>query len=325
MLGTLLVVSITLALASAVDALILFGGGAGVNRVYYGTDTRAVSLLTGASLAFALAIFRPTGTTSPATPSAKGSSALGWAGLLALSAVLVEIHYASGASSWLYPFGMVGLDLAVAVIIAAVVLRPGSAVGRIFSVAPARRLGQISYGVYLWHFPLFLWLTAAATGVSGPSLLGLRVAVTLLVSIVSFVMIEQPVRRRRVPNWLVAGLAPIAAGGACAALFAAAAAAAPPLATATLPKPPVRLEGTQACRVTLTDTKQYGVVTALAGGRGGPATGMAGRRRAELGLTHPRYVPYLPAEEGAGDRRLARLLARPWADDRGAPVRRRGR
>jgi len=258
-LGSLLAVSVTLALASAVEALILFHGGAGVNRVYYGTDTRAVSLLTGASLAFALALLGPGETMSRGTNPARRSGALGWGALLALSAVLAMMHYADGSSPWLYPFGMVGLDLAVAVIIAAVVLRPASPAGRMLSVAPARRLGQISYGVYLWHFPLFLWLTAATTGVSGASLLGLRLSVTLLVSVVSFVLIEQPVRRRRLPNWLVAGLAPAAMGAACAALFAAAAAAAPPLAAAPLPTPPPRLEGTQVCRVTLTDTKHYGL------------------------------------------------------------------
>jgi peptidoglycan/LPS O-acetylase OafA/YrhL len=258
-LRTLLAVSVTLALASAVEALILVHGGAGVNRVYYGTDTRAVSLLTGASLAFALALLRPGQTVGRAGPAAKHSGALGWGALLALSVVLAMMHYADGASPWLYPFGMVGLDLAVALIIAAVVLYPTSAVGRIFSVAPARGLGQISYGVYLWHFPLFLWLTAATAGVSGAPLLGLRLSVTLLVSVISFVLIEQPVRRRKLPNWLVAGLAPAAMGAACAALFAAAAAAAPPTTAAPLPKPPARLEGAQVCRVTLTDTKQYGL------------------------------------------------------------------
>ena len=57
-MGMLLAMSVTLALASAVEAMILFHGGAGANRVYYGTDTRAVGLLTGASLAFALALLR---------------------------------------------------------------------------------------------------------------------------------------------------------------------------------------------------------------------------------------------------------------------------
>jgi peptidoglycan/LPS O-acetylase OafA/YrhL len=120
LLATLLAISVTLALASAVEAMILFHGGAGVNRVYYGTDTRAASLLTGASLAFVLAIFRRPDAAGRTTAAAGGSGVLGWCALLALSAVLAMLHYADGTSPWLYPFGLVALDLAVAVIIAAV-------------------------------------------------------------------------------------------------------------------------------------------------------------------------------------------------------------
>jgi peptidoglycan/LPS O-acetylase OafA/YrhL len=259
-LGTLLSLTVIVALASAVEAALLFHGGTGVNRVYYGTDTRAVSLLTGASLAFALAIFRPPNSARPGSQPAKGGCLLGWTALLALVAVLVMMHYAQGGSKWLYLYGMVGLDVAVAVVIAAVVLRPASAVGRIFSLAPARGLGQISYGVYLWHFPLFLWLTTAVTGVSGTPLLILRLAATLMISMASYVLIEQPVRRRKLPNWLVRSLAPVAMGGACAAVFVAAAAASPPLASAPLPTPSAALQGTQAaCPVLLTDTRQYGL------------------------------------------------------------------
>ena len=86
MMGTLLAMSVTLALASAVEAMILFHGGAGANRVYYGTDTRAVGLLTGASLAFALALLRRPDSSERTTSPALGSGALGWCALLALSA-----------------------------------------------------------------------------------------------------------------------------------------------------------------------------------------------------------------------------------------------
>ena len=68
--------SVTLALASAVEAMILFHGGAGANRVYYGTDTRAVGLLTGASLAFALALLRRPDSSERTTSGALGSGAL---------------------------------------------------------------------------------------------------------------------------------------------------------------------------------------------------------------------------------------------------------
>ena len=57
-LRALLIFSVACAVASAIDMALLFDGGRGLNRVYYGTDTRAFSLLTGASFAIALAVFR---------------------------------------------------------------------------------------------------------------------------------------------------------------------------------------------------------------------------------------------------------------------------
>ena len=56
-------------------------------------------------------------------------------------------------------------------------------------------MGRISYGLYLWHYPLFLWLDPARTGLSGGGLLALRVAASLLVAIGSFYLIERPIRR----------------------------------------------------------------------------------------------------------------------------------
>ncbi len=62
------------------------------------------------------------------------------------------------------------------------------------AATPLPALGAISYGVYLLHFPIFLWLTPARTGWDGLALFGLRVAVTLGAAIAMFRLVERPVR-----------------------------------------------------------------------------------------------------------------------------------
>ena len=269
-LVVLLVASVIGICASAADAALRLNGGKSLDRVYYGTDTRAASLLVGASLAIAFAILdlpRRAGDRDPLATGNNDSSR--WSqryieipGLLAVASVLAMMHFAGSNSLWLYPWGLLGLDLAVAVIIAAVVLFPHSATGRTFALRPLRAIGIISYGIYLWHFPLFLWLDTSATGLSGTPLFMFRVAATLVISLISFFLIEQPVRRRRLPSWLVRSLTPIAAGAAALALVIAASVEGSALAPAT---PPVIttawLKGTdRPCEASLTDTNQYGLV-----------------------------------------------------------------
>jgi peptidoglycan/LPS O-acetylase OafA/YrhL len=261
-LQVLLAISVTGAVASAIEVALLFDGGRGLNRVYYGTDTRAAGLLIGASLAIGLNIYlrRPSGARRPTAPSGRG---LGAVAAVALLAVLVMIDFANGSSAWLYPLGLVGLDLAVVLVIAAVVLQPTSFVGRILSLRPLCAIGLISYGLYLWHFPLYQWLDTNSTGVSGTTLLLLRLTVTVAVSVCSFLLIEQPIRQRRLPTWLVRSLVPLAAGGALATLLIASAVGSLPLGVpsdSVLPKAPAKLEGSDpACTLTLKDTGGYGV------------------------------------------------------------------
>jgi hypothetical protein len=159
--------------------------------------------------------------------------------------------------------GLAGVDLAVALVIAAVVLAPATLVARALAVTPLRVIGQISYGIYLWHFPLFLWLDESSTGLSGMPLLCLRIAVTLVVSLLSFVFLEQPIRRRIVPPRLVRTLAPVAAGGAVLLLLIASSAQAPGFNASAAPAPPkstAKLTGSApGCQVPLKDTGQYGL------------------------------------------------------------------
>ena len=58
-------------------------------------------------------------------------------------------------------------------------------------------MGRISYGLYLYHWPLFLAIDHHHTGLSGAWLLIVRLAVTAAAATVSFFLIEEPIRTRR--------------------------------------------------------------------------------------------------------------------------------
>jgi len=212
-LAALLGLSIAGALASAAEMAWLFHGGSGLNRVYYGTDTRAQGLLAGAALAAATALARRR---QRRPLSRSGQSVLAGAGLAGAGGLAAATAYASGTAGWLYQGGFLAVDVAaVAVIACAASPVARSPLGALLSWRPLRALGLVSYGVYLWHFPLFLWLTAASTGVSGAALFGLRCATTLAVAIVSYFVVEQPIRTRRVTG---RSLAVLASSGMAAAL-----------------------------------------------------------------------------------------------------------
>jgi hypothetical protein len=112
---------------------------------------------------------------------------------------------------------LTGLALLAAVVLAYLVCAPGGVGARLLSLPPLPWLGRISYGLYLWHFPLFQWLTAERTGLSGVALFAVRMLAALLAATVCYYVLELPARRlfaarpqrRRVPSWQ--RLAPVTA------------------------------------------------------------------------------------------------------------------
>ncbi|HEX5267255.1 MAG TPA: acyltransferase family protein, partial [Acidimicrobiales bacterium] len=136
----------------------------------------------------------------------------------------------------------------VAVVIAAVAVVPSSPVPWLLSRSPLRFLGRISYGMYLYHWPLFLVLDHARTGLLGPRLLVVRLAATTGASVVSYYLVEQPIRRGALRHWRAAaalpvGVATVAAGTLVATTLPVVSAAAVPLADRTHATVPARASG----------------------------------------------------------------------------------
>jgi peptidoglycan/LPS O-acetylase OafA/YrhL len=164
----------------------LYRPGADPGRVYYGTDARASALLVGCALAAALA-GRDLGS------GRRRLLALG--AVPATTAVAWAWARADGGAGWLYRGGLTLLAGAVAAGLAYLVAAPRGWGARVLSVPPLVWLGRISYGVYLWHWPLFGLLTADRTGLPADALTAVRLAAAVLVAAVTFYLVELPVRR----------------------------------------------------------------------------------------------------------------------------------
>lgn len=209
----LLKVCLVLAALSAAVMVVLYDPAVDPSRLYYGTDTRAQSLLLGSALAAALAAglrFRSLASRRAVVNAATVLTlvlAWAWTGLAPFGL--------PPSSGLLYRGGFTLLAAAVCLVILACTQVGNNPIRRALSFEPLRRLGLISYGVYLFHWPIFAWLDAERTGLpaGGLRLLALRLAVTLAVALASYFLVEKPIRegalRRVLPVSLQAWLLPI--------------------------------------------------------------------------------------------------------------------
>jgi peptidoglycan/LPS O-acetylase OafA/YrhL len=152
---------------------------------YYATDARAHTLLIGALLALLLLSWKP---------GARARRALALAAIPAIVAVLVAAHGASGTAASYYRGGSALFAGVVAVLIAGVV-QPGP-VSALLSTRSLAWIGRISYGLYLWHWPIDVWLVPSRVHVGTNTLNALRLGVTFAAAIASYYLVERPIRER---------------------------------------------------------------------------------------------------------------------------------
>ena len=157
--------------------------------IYYGTHTRAAELLLGSALAclFGQRIEKL------AVNKAKSLSTLY---IVPIVGVVVLSRFSSVDSPWVYSGALTAFaGLSVICLIAAIQAGP---VRSILSSSPLVRVGEVSYGLYLIHWPVIVWLNSERVDLQPTALFVLQVIVTVILTLVSYWLIEQPIRRRKV-------------------------------------------------------------------------------------------------------------------------------
>lgn len=168
------------------------------SRLYFGTDTHGFALLFGA--AFGL-LWQPQQRAQGFGMVRRGMGVLFGmamlAGLVALFAVMGE------DTPTLYPWGFLlaavaGIGLVVSV------THPGLPLGRWLDAQPLRWIGERSYGIYIWHWPVFM-LTRPGIDLRGfdaGTALALRLGLTLLIAALSYRYVETPIRQGAIERLL---------------------------------------------------------------------------------------------------------------------------
>ena len=177
--------------ASAIAALHI--GATNLERAYYGTDTRAYQLLAGAALALTPQLLD--------LGSARRAARRGSSARAALAALVVLATSAFTMSPIVR-----GIFVATIAFVLIVALEndPGSRTQRVLSTSPMTYLGRISYGIYLWHWPVIIVCTYGRH-VSPLALFAITTPVATALAALSFHLIERPIRlssvldRYRVP------------------------------------------------------------------------------------------------------------------------------
>jgi peptidoglycan/LPS O-acetylase OafA/YrhL len=232
------------AAASALAMALLFEPGL-VTRAYYGTDSRVQQPLIGAALAFMVMRAKGRSGEEPRPwvwPAIAGA---------ALGLLIVASRILTGETTAYYFGGSTVVALLAAVLVLALERSPEGWMSRALGWSPLKQLGRISYGFYLWHWPVILWMAVPdGFGFWERRVVNLaQFGLTLAVSIASFILIESPIRDRTIRLGRLGSPATIAVGVGTLAVAAVASVAilgapgSPIVAAAESPSPTVVTAG----------------------------------------------------------------------------------
>lgn len=189
-------VVLSLILVSLIAHILLFDIN-NINRIYFGTDTRAFSLLVGV----VGAILYPMDRLSERTTKKDNMiySIVSLVSILVLIGIMINT---SEYNTWLYRGGF----LLVAIIGLIIIISSGrqyTFMSKLLSFKPFVFIGKISYSLYLWHFPILV-VTTPVSEIGNPNLfyVTLRIVLIILVATGSYMFVETPIRKLGFVNYI---------------------------------------------------------------------------------------------------------------------------
>jgi peptidoglycan/LPS O-acetylase OafA/YrhL len=171
------------------------------DALYLSTITRSSGLLLGAALAF---MWRPD---ALARGQVRKDGALldgvGVVGLATLAVLAWRLHFMTldGADDVLFQGGFLFTDIATLVVIAAVT-HPTARLGAVLGVLPLRWIGTRSYGLYLYHWPIYQLIRKVSGNRLSVEQFFVAMAITVVIAELSFQLLERPIRNGEMRFWL---------------------------------------------------------------------------------------------------------------------------
>ena len=183
-------------LVSLIAHIILFDIN-NISRIYFGTDTRAFSLLVGVVGAI---LYPMDKLNTKITP--QENLVYSVVSLISIAALITIMIYTSEYNTWLYRGGF----LLVAILGVIIIISSGkqhTVMAKLLSFKPVVFIGKISYSLYLWHFPVLV-LTTPVSEIGKPNIffVVLRVILTFILAIISYALVETPIRKLGFKNYV---------------------------------------------------------------------------------------------------------------------------
>ena len=191
-----LYVVLGLILVSLIAHILLFDIN-NISRIYFGTDTRAFSLLVGVVGAILYPMERLHAKVTP-----QQNMIYSVVSLVSIATLITVMIYTSEYNTLLYRGGF----LLVAILGLIVIISSGkqhTLMSRLLSFKPVVFIGKISYSLYLWHFPVLV-LTTPVSEIGNPNIIFviLRVILTFALATASYVFVETPIRKLGFKNYI---------------------------------------------------------------------------------------------------------------------------